>query len=173
MSEMVHLLILLFFGLIVLGILLLLGLRLATWLIKKFPRQPGQRVSVAGFVIGGITYIFVSGVVGLPVVLYLQIKNSDGTASILHSGGWFYWLQLAVGLGCSALGGYVAAWIAKHDDLLNGLLSSFVCSGLGLYSILPGKHAGSLLAQILLPAAAPAFALLGGYLRQVQKSPVG
>lgn len=116
--------------------MLLLFLRLATWLI-----------SVGGVVIGGITYRFMSGVTGLPVLLYLQIKDSDSIASAIHSGGWFYWLQMAIGLGCSALGGHVAAWIARHDELLNGLLSSFLFAAIGLYSILLGKHAGSLLAR--------------------------
>lgn len=169
-SDLGHLLILLFFSVIVLGVLLLLFLRLATWLIRRFPQQPGRRVSVAGVVIGGITCIFMSGVMGIPVFLYLEIKDSDSVASAVHSGGWFYWLQMAIGLGCSALGGYVAAWIAKHDEPLNGLLSSFLFAAMGLYSILLGKHNGSLLAQISLLAAASAFALLGGYLRQIQKS---
>ena len=65
---------------------------------------------------------------------------------------------------------YVAARIAKHHELLNGLLSSFLYAAMGLYSILLGKGGQSLLMQILLFAAAPAFALLGGYLRQNQKS---
>jgi hypothetical protein len=80
-----------------------------------------------------------------------------------------YGLQLTIGLGCSALGGYVAAWIAKHDELLNGLLSSFLCTAIGLYSVFSGKDSQSVLVQIILLAAAPAFAFLGGYLRQSQK----
>jgi hypothetical protein len=166
---LVHLLIILFFFLIINGILLLLVLRLATWLIKKFPRRPEQRVSIPGVVMGGITDIFASSVLGAPVVLYVQTKGSLTIASAIHSGGWLYWLQLGIGLGCSALGGYVAAWIAKQHELLNGLLSSFLCVGIGLYSILLGKRAEPLFAQILLLATAPAFALLGGYLRQIQK----
>jgi MFS family permease len=166
----VHLLILLFLILIVFGILLLLVLRLATWLNKKFPQRPGRRVSIAGVVIGGLTDVFASSVLALPVVMYLQIKGSAAIASVINSGGWLYWLQLAIGLGCSGLGGYVAAWIAKHDELLNGLLSSILCTAIGLYSILLGKGAQSLRMQILLLAAASAFALLGGYLRQKQKS---
>jgi hypothetical protein len=155
---LVHLLILLFFTLVVFGILLLLVLHLATWLIKKFPSRPGQRVSVAGVVVGGITDVFASSVLALPIVIYLQIKGFAAIASAIHSGGWLYWLQLAIGLGCSGLGGYVAAWIAKHDELLNGLLSSFLCTAIGLYSVLLGKDSQSLLAQILLLSAAPALA---------------
>lgn len=165
----VHLLIILFLILIVFGVLLLLLLRLATWLNKKFPRRPGQKISIAGVAIGGVTDVFASSVLALPVVVFLQVKGSAATASAMGSGGWLYWLEFAIGFGCSGLGGYVAAWIAQHDELLNGLLSSFLSIGIGLYSVLLGKSAQSLLVQALPLAAVPAFALLGGYLRQKQK----
>lgn len=169
--SLVHLLIMLFLILIVFGILLLLVLRLATWLIRKFPHRPGQRVSMVGVAIGGITDVVASSVLTIPLFIYVQIapEGSARFASSIHSSGWLYWVQLATGLGCSTLGGYVAAWIAKHDELLNGLLSSFLCTAIGLYSILLGKDSQSLFARILLLAAAPTFALFGGYLRQIQK----
>lgn len=44
----------------------------------------------------------------------------------------------------------------------NGLLSAFLCTALGAYSLLLGKDSWSRLVQTLLLAAAPAFALLGG-----------
>jgi len=167
--DLFHLLFLLFISLIVFGILLLVVLRFATWLMKKFPRRPGQRVFIAGVVIGGITDVFASMILGVPVLIYIQAKGSADIAAAIHPGTWLYWLQMAIGLGCSALGGYVAAWIAKHDELLNGLLSSFLCVALALYSILLGKNVQASLAQILSLAAAPALALAGGYLRQIQK----
>jgi hypothetical protein len=106
----------------------------------------------------------------LLVIICIQAKGSAAIASAIQTGGWLYWLVLAIGLGCSAFGGYVAAWIAQHNETLNELLSSFVCTAIALYSILLGRGAQSLLAQILLLAAAPAFALVGGYLRRIQKS---
>jgi hypothetical protein len=172
--SLVHLLILLFVFLIIVGILLLLFLRLATWLNKRFPSRPGQRVSIAGVVTGGITDVLASGFLGVPVIIYIQAKGgSAAITSALNSGGWLYWLQMAIGVGCSALGGYIAAWIAQHDESLNGLLSSFLCTAIGLYSIVLGKGAQSLAVQILLLAAAPAFGFLGGYLRQIQKRTTG
>jgi hypothetical protein len=99
--SLVHLLIMLFLILIVFGILLLLVLRLATWLIRKFPHRPGQRVSVVGVAIGGITDVFASSVLIIPLFIYIQIapKGSAGFASSIHSSGWLYWVQLATGLG--------------------------------------------------------------------------
>jgi hypothetical protein len=96
-------------------------------------------------------------------------KNPAAIAATIHSSAWLYGLQLGIGLGGSALGGYVAAWMAKHDELLNGLLSSFLCTAIGVYSVMSGKDSQSVVVQIFLLAAAPAFAFFGGYLRQTQK----
>ena len=117
------------------------------------------------------------GILAMPVVVYVMVKydlfrtpnGATAIASSIHSSAWLYGLQLTIGLGCSVLGGYVAAWIAKHGELLNGLLSSFVCTAIGVYSLFSGKDSQSMLVQILLLAASPAFAFLGGYLRQSQK----
>ena len=175
-----HLLILLFSALIVFGIPLLLVFLLGRWLDKRLQRHPGVRVSIVAVVIGGITDVVASSLLAIPLVIYVIVKYDllhapKGFAAIvssIHSSAGLYGLQLSIGLGCSVLGGYVAAWIAKHDELLNGLLSSFLCTAIGVYSVLSGKDSQSLLAQILLLIAAPAFALLGGYLRQTQR-PIG
>ncbi|MGH9493708.1 MAG: hypothetical protein ACRD3B_01820 [Candidatus Sulfotelmatobacter sp.] len=172
-----HLLILLFSALIIFGIPLLLVFLLARWLDKRLQSRPGVRVSIIAVVIGGVTDVVSSSLLALPVVFYVMVKNdllrspngSAAIASSIHSSAWLYGLQLTIGLGCSVLGGYVAAWIAKHDEPLNGLLSSFLCTAIGVYSILSGKDSQSVLVQILLLMAAPVFAFLGGYLRQTQK----
>ncbi len=172
-----HLLILVLVALTVFGIPLLLIFLLARWLDKRLQRRPGVRVSIASIVIGGITDVVASSVLALPVVIYVMVKSdvlhsakgSTTIASSIHSSAWLYGLQLGIGLGCSVLGGYVAAWMAKHDELLNGLLSSFLCTAIGVYSVLSGNDSQSVVVRIFLLAAAPAFALLGGYLRQTQK----
>jgi hypothetical protein len=171
------LLILLFVPLIIFGIPLLLVFLLTRWLDKRLQGRPGIRVSIISIVIGGITDVVASSVLALPVVIYVMVKydllhSAKGAAAIafsIHSSAWLYGLQLGIGLGCSVLGGYVAAWMAKHDELLNGLLSSFLCTAIGVYSIMSGKDSQSVVVQIFLLAAAPAFALFGGYLRQTQK----
>jgi hypothetical protein len=172
-----HLLILLFSALIVFGIPLLLLFLLARWLDKRLQRRPGVRVSFVGVVIGGVTDVVASSLFGVPLVIYMIVKydllhapkGSAEIASSIHSNAWLYGLQLTIGLGCSVLGGYVAAWIAKHDELLNGLLSSFLCIAIGIYSVFSGKDSQSVLLQIALLTAAPVFAFLGGFLRQTQK----
>jgi len=44
----------------------------------------------------------------------------------------------------SVLGGYVSARIAKHDELLNGALSSILCVGGGTYAVISGSAADDL-----------------------------
>ena len=127
--------------------------------------------------IGGITDVVSSSLLAIPVAIYVMVKydlfhapnGAAAIASSIHSSAWLYGLQLTIGLGCSVLGGYVAAWIAKHDELLNGLLSSFLCTAIGVYSVFSGKDSQSVFVQIFLLIATPAFAFLGGYLRQAQK----
>jgi hypothetical protein len=172
-----HLLILLLVALIIFGVPLLLFFLLIRWLDKRMQGRPGVRVSIVGVAIGGITDVVASSVLALPVVAYVMAKydlfhlatGPTAIPSLIHSSPWLYGLQLGIGLGCSVLGGYVAARIAKHDELLNGVLSSFLCTAIGVYSVMSGKDSQSVVVQIFLLAAAPAFALLGGYLRQTQK----
>ena len=155
--------------LIVVGILLLLVLRLAREPDGKFPYRLRQRVSIAGVVIGGITPILPSIIFVILLLIYVQIAPPPKGLFAMAPNGWLHWLlQSTLGLGLYALGGYVAARIAGHDELLNGLLSSFLWIAPGLGFILAkGSHAS--FAQIFSLAAIPASALLGGYLRQRQK----
>jgi len=172
-----HLLLLVVVALIIFGIPLLILFLLARWLDKRLQGRPGLRVSILGIASGGIADVVLSNLLAIPVVIYVIVKydplhSPNGAAAIassIHSSPWLYGLQLTIGLGCSVLGGYFAAWIAKHDEPLNGLLSSFLCVAIGVYSVFSGKDSQPLLIQIILLAAAPAFAFLGGYFRQSQR----
>jgi hypothetical protein len=172
-----HLLILLLSALIVFGVPILLLLLVARWFDRRLQRRPNVRVSVVAVVIGGITDVLATNILAIPLVVYVVMKYGVSHTSVaaaaivsaIHSNLWLYGSQLAIGISCSALGGYVAAKIAKHDELLNGLLSSFLCVAIGVYSIVLGKGSQSVPVQILLLISSPAFALLGGYFRQTQK----
>jgi hypothetical protein len=138
-----------------------------------------NKVSIKGVLIGGIVDIVSSVVLGLPFALYIVLKldlsnvpkdrmESTITAAI-HGNVPLYVGQLLVGLACSVLGGYVAAWLAKHDELLNGGLSSFLCVTLGIYTMASGKDSNALWVQILMLLASPALALIGGDLMRRQR----
>ena len=100
-------------------------------------------------------------------------KGQIGTAvtTAIHANVPLYVAQLLVGLACSVLGGYVAAWLAKHDELLNGVLSSVLCVALSVYTISTGKDSKPHWLQVLLLVASPLLALLGGDLmRRLRRS---
>jgi hypothetical protein len=138
-----------------------------------------MKVSFKGVVIGGIVDILASVILGLPFAIYAMSKvnlsripsaqASGAVTAVIHGNVLLYLGQLLVGLACSALGGYVAAWLAKHDELLNGGLSSVFCVALGIYTISSGKDPNALWVQMLLLFASPALALLGGELMRRQR----
>jgi len=175
---LIHLLILFFVAVIIVGLPLLLVFILARWLDQRAQSRPNVKVSFVAVLIGGLTDVVSSSIFAIPVVIYAMVKydllhapnNSALIASSIHSSAWLYGLQLTIGMGCSVLGGYVAARIAKHDELLNGLLSSFLCITFGIYPLLLNKDSHSVLKQISFLLISPACALLGGYLRQMQKA---
>jgi len=83
-----------------------------------------------------------------------------------------YLTQIALGLACSVLGGYIAAVIAKRAGMLNGGLSSFLCVSLGIFSMASGKETHPFFIQLLILLASPACGVLGGFLRMKQKPDV-
>src|SRR5450631_2059105 len=92
------------------------------------------KLSIKGVVIGGVAEVGLSLVSGLVLGIYLvfsialqhlpKARIHAATVAALHSS---YWLFLLVGLLCSVVGGFVAAKLAKHDHLLNGAFSSWLC----------------------------------------------
>jgi putative membrane protein (TIGR04086 family) len=90
-------------------------------------------------------------------------------SAVTHASPWLCATQLLVGLLCSLLGGYVAAWLAKHDELLNGTLSSLPCLAVGFYSMALGKDSHAHWVQFLMLVAAPICGFFGGYLRVQQR----
>jgi hypothetical protein len=138
-----------------------------------------RKVSIKGVFIGGIVDVVSSIVLGLPFGFYAMSKvdlsnipkdqKSAALAVVVHQDFPLYLGELVVGLLCSVPGGYVAAWLAKHDELLNGGLSSFLCVFLGIYTMVSGKDPSALWVQTLLLLASPVFALIGGELMRRQR----
>ncbi len=77
-------------------------------------------------------------------------------------------LALAGGL-CCTFGGYVTAWIVNHNELANGLLSSYLAVGIAAGSIAAGERGGPLPAALLLLAISPVCGWLGGYVRRAER----
>lgn len=131
-----------------------------------------KRISLTGVVIGSIVDIVSTNVTVLPVMIYILISSGrplntpESLAQVLMESGTFRSASVILGASCSVLAGYVAARIAKHDEVLNGALSSILCIATSLYSVLSG---GPLLHLALLPVS-PVLGGLGGYLHSRRKS---
>src|SRR5689334_16975759 len=101
-------------------------------------------VSVLAIVVGGVCDVVLSGLLGAGLVLYVMFSRGlprlpkeqlqSTLIAMIHSTPGLYITQLAIGLGCSILGGFIAASIAKHRRVLNGVLAAWLCVGLGIYT---------------------------------------
>jgi hypothetical protein len=138
------------------------------------------KVSPKGVLIGGVVDVLSSSLMGVPLAIYALSKVDlahtpkdqlgPAIAAASHAIPWLYGTQLLLGLACSVLGGYVAAWLAKHDEPLNGTISSWLCVIIGIYSIASGKDSHAHWMQVLILFSAPVCGFLGGYLRLRQRS---
>jgi len=82
------------------------------------------KVSVKGMVIGGLTDIIATVVLTIPLVIYVIMDQLHAATkqplevavtAALYASPILYGLQSLMSLGCSILGGYVAARVANHD----------------------------------------------------------
>jgi hypothetical protein len=132
-----------------------------------------KRVSFKGVAIGNITDILATNLILLPVIIYIvgdpTARSASGNAAdavteILMRSQLFIISSSILGGLCSVLGGYVSARIAKHDQLLNGALSSILCIASGLYSLIHGSSSGHSWLHLAYLPLSPALGALGGFL---------
>jgi len=140
-----------------------------------------KKLSFKGFILGSIADIVGTNIWGFFLIIYLisqypiQVTSSsqeltEQLSSIIAANPPIYILNLLIGSAFSILGGFVAAQIAKHDELLNGALSAFLCVITQVYSIVQGNSTFPLVVQILSLLLSPALGALGGYLKLRQRS---
>lgn len=108
-----------------------------------------RRVSFKAVLIGGLTDLLLSTVVGFPFAVFIMLRlalshpasHFDEVSLILatHASLPLYIAVLGTGQICSGIAGAVAAWLAKHDERLNGALSAFLTVGLSVYDLISGR----------------------------------
>jgi CHASE2 domain-containing sensor protein len=139
-----------------------------------------KKISIKGVLIGSIVDIVLSTLLAFPLSLYAISKVDFAhtpkdqihavTSGAIQKNVPLQTVEVLIGMGCSVLAGYVAASIAKRNELLNGALSSILCVALGVLSICSGLAASyPLIVQIALLIASPVSGLLGGYLKLFRK----
>lgn len=135
-----------------------------------------KRVSFKGVAIGNVVDIVASNIVMVPVIIYVLVSATTGSspeaiAVALKTSNVFVAGSTILGGLCSILGGYVGARIAKHDEVLNGMLSSILCVGFGVYALVKGT--GNIWLHVLDVPLSLALGALGGYLRARQTARIG
>lgn len=99
------------------------------------------RVSIKGVLLGILTDIggsIAAGMILLPLFAggnvseQMSPEDIDEVIKQITQNGWFLITNFIVGLSCSALGGYVAARVAKQEIYLNAGL-------VGLFGVLVGS----------------------------------
>ena len=141
-----------------------------------------RRFSVKGVLIGGVVDIVSTNLFAIPVVTVAVFSIARSTPSAAtHQAALMTLIAtppykvatFVTGASASILGGYVAAWLAKHDELLNGAFSAYLCVALGLIGMVTvtASPADRLLELAMMPLS-PALGLFGGYLRLRQTRPL-
>jgi hypothetical protein len=136
-----------------------------------------KRVSFKGVAIGNIVDVVSSSIAGFLVAIYVLISLAasvkdmdDANQLVLTSGVFWFWSVVLGSLG-SVLGGYVAARIARHDDVLNGAPSSILCVGINVYGLVSGGAVGHEALYLGSLPLSPALSAFGGYLSARQRTP--
>src|SRR6202012_6244511 len=99
-----------------------------------------NQISLRGVAAGNLIDIISSCIAAflaalLVAVLYAINNRQAIDPSVLKESGTYLAVGSILGSLCSILAGYLSARIAKHDEILNGTLSSVLCGGLGTYPI--------------------------------------
>jgi hypothetical protein len=134
-----------------------------------------REVSAPAIVIGGVCDVVLSGILGIPLVIYTVSSRGlaglpkeqlhGAVVSAIHGAATLHAAQLGIGIGCSMLGGFIAASIAKQGRLLNGILASWLCMAVGFYSLVSGRGGESVPVNLGLIAITPLCYLAGAWLR--------
>lgn len=111
-----------------------------------------RSVSFSGVIIGGIIGIVFTNILMIPFEI------------TIHAHPVIYVTATILGCAGSVLGGYAAALLATHDEVLNGALSSFLYIGAATYGIIRGTSTEPVWIEIAMLPLSVGLAALGGRL---------
>jgi len=128
-----------------------------------------RRISFLGILVGGTVSYLLPAVIAMPVAFLFGIRLVAAThspAALQHEIIWnpfYYYGILALQIACSVLGGYLAGVTARHDEVLNGFLSSIISVAVTTLFHALDPHPFSI--KVVKVVGIVAAAGLGGYLR--------
>jgi MFS family permease len=135
-----------------------------------------RKLSLAAITVGGIVDIVATTALAIPLLVYAAIESglsslppaeqTDALAQAMQASSGLQIAGWALGVLASVLGGYVAARIARRDEVLHGALSAFLCLALGVYALASGSGDNHVWQHVAGFVLSPALGAFGGYLRQ-------
>lgn len=137
-----------------------------------------NKISLKALLAGGIVHYLLGLVLSaLPIIYVLRPLKAD-EASFEQLGSVFLnaiegtakmpYLQVAAAFASALVAGYVAGRIATRHELINGCLAALPCSALAVYQLATNDSVPVAGSELLVIAAAFAFALLGGFLASLR-----
>jgi hypothetical protein len=142
-----------------------------------YHRKTGEtmnRLSAKAVIVGGLVGVLCSGFFDVVLVSLFMARHGvlhsvdrhahAAAASAMQASTPTQAASLLIGFGTSAVGGFVAARLAGHDELLNGACSSFLGLLIGVLTIASGRESRSWTVQAIILLLSPILGLLGGYL---------
>jgi hypothetical protein len=128
-----------------------------------------RRISFLGILVGGTVSYLLPAFIAMPLAFLFAIRMVAAThspAAVQHEIIWnpfYYYGILGIQLACGVLGGYLAGVTARHDEVLNGFLSSII--PMLVTALFHALDPHSISTKVVKMAAIVAAAGLGGYLR--------
>ncbi len=136
-----------------------------------------KKFSILGIVVGGIADIVLTNILAIPLLVFVLVTRvhytpsmssqqlTDALINALTGDPGLFAVQFLLGSLCSIFAGYLAAWIAKHNELLNGSLSAWLCVASGIFGVVTKVDSAPWFLTVIGFILSPALGLLGGYLR--------
>jgi hypothetical protein len=135
-----------------------------------------SKQSLIGVLVGGVTNIVAANLLGVPIAAYIMtmtgvlgLPTTERKAiylAVLHANPPLFALSLATWGFCSILGGYVAARIARNNEVVVGAFSSWTCVLLAANALVQGLPGQPIWQFLVWLPGSPLLAALGGYVMQ-------
>ncbi|MGC9991379.1 MAG: hypothetical protein ABSD52_03130 [Candidatus Cybelea sp.] len=132
--------------------------------------------SLVGVLVGGVTNIVTANVLNLPIGIHVILTTGDlemppsvrkaDYLDWLHAHPAVFAISLAIWAFSSVLGGFVAARIAKENEIAAGALSSWACIALAVNALVHGISGQPIWQFLLWVPGSPLLSALGGYVAQ-------
>lgn len=129
--------------------------------------------SLIGVLVGGVTNIAAANLLNFPIGVYVMTTTGvlDLPSAVrkavyldaLHANPALFALSLMTWALTSILGGYVAARIARENEIIVGALSSWTCIALAANSLVQGLSGQPMWQFLVWLPGSPVLGALGGY----------